>query len=139
MSRLGMLLLCTGLLVGCSDDDGSGPNAGVEGTYSIHTYNGQQLPVVVQEEAGQFTVTLLSSTLVFSSGGTVNISERYRLTQGTTSVEETFTATGTWNQTGNNVSVTVTEDGETATLTGVFNGSNQLTFTQEGDVIVYRK
>ena len=141
MRRLfGILLLALLPMTACSDDDGSGPNATIEGAYTMQTINGAGMPYVVAEGPG-FKYEFLSSILTIQQGGTFSEVLTTRVTDPDGVVTESETSTGTWVRVGNNVTLTYSAEEQVA---GVWNGSNQLTFTQSDPqigtfVFVFRK
>lgn len=135
---LGLLLIAVFTVAGCSDDDAAGPSASIEGTYTLRTINGSPLPFVLEEEAG-LKAEVLSSTLTLQPSGTFTQLARVRVTFGGSATTEEQASTGTYTQSGNNITLTETFEGEVSTFAGVWNGSNQLTFTDDGFILVYQK
>ena len=140
---IGLMLLALVFAVGCSDDDGSGPNATIEGTYTLRTVNGAAVPYVVVQAPG-LKVELVSVVWTLQQGGTFTEVATMRFTDETGVNTDVQTTTGTFVRTGNNVTLTETSDGEVSTLMAVWNGDNQLTLTQSDPeigtfVFVFRK
>ena len=139
---LGLLLLAVMPLAACSDDDGSGPEATIEGAYTLRTVNGQPLPYVLLQVAS-VKFEILSSAVTIAQGGTFTHSAAVRYTDETGATTDEQTITGTFVRSGNNI--TLTQSGEDpATLSGVWNGDNRLTMTETDTdfgtlVYVYQK
>jgi hypothetical protein len=132
MTRLVMAALVIGATA-CGDS--SGLDDDVDGTYTLRTVNGSQLPFIVEED-GTSRAEIVSSTLIIHDNNTWSETTTVRLTQGTSITTFTDTFTGTYTLNGNSVVLT---DSEGDSLTATFSGSDTLTSTEQGFTFVYRK
>lgn len=119
----------------CDSTTEPDPNAHV-GTYALVSVDGASLPAPFGVEDG-LTLTVLSGSLTLNADRTASFSIRFRATQGTFSVEETESGTGTYSRTGTSITVQF-DDGESETL-AYDEEDDELTLTSEGTVLVFRK
>lgn len=64
----------------------------------------------------------------------------YRITEAATVSMQVDTFTGNWTQSArNNIALTAQDDSGPITLTGVFDGTRTMTFTNQGVTFVYRR
>jgi hypothetical protein len=122
----------------CSDSP-TGSSSGIEGTYSLRTVNGQNVPVTVYQD-GTERLDITGGNVVLNSNGTFTGKFDFRIFFGGVSTNHTETGAGTWSRSGN--TVTFSSQGETTTAT--WNGSNELTAVETDEefgtlVLVYRK
>lgn len=122
----------------CSDDDGTGIEASVEGTYNLVTYGGKPLPAIFEQQGVR--LEYLSSVLVLRPDQTFDVTEKFKLMQGTDTTSEQFSVNGTWSRSGSTLTFSVTQNGQTETSRGEWNGIDTISFTDaEGVVGIYRK
>ena len=146
MRRLFGLLLITLFAATACCDDASGPDSTVEGSYTLRSIDGTAMPYLfgVDTETGA-EVHYFSSELTLFQSGTFREIDTFRFRLGTNSTFETDTISGVWTRSNNNVTLTLTtEDEGPLSLNGVWNGDDQLTFTEVDEevgtvVYVFRK
>lgn len=118
-------------LTACGDS--TGPNAHV-GVYTLQTINGQNPPVVVDQDATT-TVEVTSGVVTLNENGTFSDRIDFRVTEGTSVVNDFDIATGTYTLSGNTVTFNVAGGGSySMVLSGI-----TLTQTDIGFTLVYRK
>jgi hypothetical protein len=117
------------------DDDGSGPELDVTGTYQLQTINGATLPFVLLQTGTTYRLEVLSGEITLNSNGTFTEEATVREDDNGTITTETQTVTGTYTQLNNAVSL---RDTDGVTLTAAING-NTMTFIEDGVTLVYRR
>ena len=121
-------------LAGCSDS--TGPRAGLAGTYTLRTVNGQALPAVVSSFS-----TLTAGQVRLNGDGTFSASHTSRQTTpgGTTTVTQNIT--GTYTRSGNDLMLSFTDpdSGGSAFVDASWDGGRQLTVNDGFAAYVYRK
>jgi hypothetical protein len=141
ITRLAMAALVIGLGA-CGDSSGPDGGGNVAGTYTLRTVNGGQVPYTVFQFGTEYKLEILSAAMTVNSNGTWTETSQLRETEGTSVTTETQTVTGTWTQSGNQVTF-ADSDPETTNLVATFSGGNTLTAsgTESGITFtfVYRK
>ncbi len=142
------LVMAVALLTAC-DDDTTGPGS-IVGTYTLQTFNGMNLPVVVDSVGPgpqpppqpdiapsgvmSFIVELTAGSVRLNSGNTCSVSLTFRTTDDGTVTADTETETCTYSVTGTTIQLDF--PGE-APITGTISG-NTITFVDEdGDTFVF--
>jgi hypothetical protein len=131
MKRSAFLLTLVLALAAC---DSTGPDATVTGSYTLRTANGSNLPFVVQQILND-RVEITSGGLDLDGDHTFTATFGVRTVQSGTTSNTTETESGTWAQTGNQLSFTF-PDGSVDT--GV-SSDDQITIVSNGVSFVYRK
>ena len=131
-------VLAAGLLVvaGCSDSSGPSGEGDINGTYTLRTVNGQNLPFPVLVVGTTYRLEVTSGSLTISGNGSYSSQISLRETEGANVVTETQGTTGTWTRTNNAISFRDNEDG--TTLSGSIS-QNTITFVEDGASLVFRK
>lgn len=130
------LFACASLaLLGCGGDS-TGPAASVEGTWNLLSVNGDAVPSVVDAIPSQgYTLEIVADQYVLHGDKTYNEFFTTRTTQGTQVTTTDDTDEGTWNQQGNQVSITPTSGG---TLVAIVNGAgNRIATNIQGFVLIF--
>jgi hypothetical protein len=126
------------LLLACSDS--TAPNALV-GTYALATVDGLAIPVSFEEEWGSIQIN--SGSIVISSSNTFTFSVNLEMIVLGEADTFTETCTGSVTRSGNAVTLTVPvsnpHDCEPGPVTATWNGSDTLTISEDGQVLVFRK
>jgi hypothetical protein len=118
--------LALALLVGCSGDNSNSPKT-IEGTYTLSSIAGDNLPALIYSETN-YTLEITAGAVNLNADGTFSDTYTIRENDAGTVNTTTIPCTGSWNQTGDHVSLieTVTADcGDTGS--GTWDGSNSLT------------
>ncbi len=128
-------LLAIVLAFAAACGDSSGPDAGHRGEYTLRSFDGDPLPATLFEDAQDY-IRIDSGSLSLDADGSFTIVSTlsYRIEGDAGS--ETGALVGTYTRSGSTIVLTDT-DGEVFTAT--YDGANQLTITDEGSVLVYRK
>ncbi len=129
-----LLLACAAVaLLGCGGDS-TGPAASAEGSWLLLTVNGSPLPVTVFQTT-TYRLEVISDQYILESDGHYTENFTTRETDGTTVTTTDDSDFGTWSQSGNQVSVTASDN---TTLTGTINGSgDRITINSQGFLLVY--
>jgi hypothetical protein len=136
MRRFALLLTAVVPLtfaVACGDD--GGPDGSITGSYTLQTANGNPVPWrIIQSGSDYVELRSGSATLSGSqSSGTYTNSVTIRYFIDGFQEDETTTGNGTWVRSGNSITFTDAEDGETTT--GTISG-RQITVTSEEEGFV---
>jgi hypothetical protein len=136
MRRYLMVAIAALALAAC-DDDSTGADVSVEGTYQLQSIAGLTIPaVLINEPTIQYKFEWLASELLIRSNGSFREIDQIRETdQGVVSTQ-VDTTNGTWTITSSNA-ISLTAEGQT--LTGTWDGNQQLSFTSEGVPFVFRR
>lgn len=111
-------------------------DADVVGTWNLQSINGDDLPVIIEENADE-RVEMTADDLIIEADGRLSGSTTYRIVPtGGAPFNETFHQTGTWRRDGDALQLTINEDGLTTTATAAI-GDDRLTFAGDGIVLVY--
>ena len=136
MRRLSSILLLLAAAA-CGGDKSTAPKR-LEGTYTLRTINGGNLPTIVYDDpaSGQ-RAEVTAGSMTMTSGGTFSAPWSFRLTDNGTVTTYSETCEGTFTRTGNHVVMEETDNGSFCggQYDGDWDGNN--TFT-EGPV-VYRR
>ena len=127
------LLLALGT-AGCSSDDSTGPDISVDGTWTLQTVNGSNLPYVVAQ-AGNDKVEVTADVLTVASGAFTELTT-IRVTSGGAVTTQSIPDAGTYSINGTAVTFTFQSDGSTGT--GTLNENSLIVVTQ-GLSLLYRK
>jgi hypothetical protein len=122
--------------VACSDDDSTGPDdISVEGTWTLQSVNGSNLPYVLAQ-AGADKVEVTADVLTVGSGGAFTELTTVRVTSGGTVTTQSLPDAGTYTVNGTAVTFVFQSDGSSGT--GTLNG-DRLTVATGGLSLVYEK
>jgi hypothetical protein len=119
-----------GLLVACSSDKATGPNASITGNYTLSTVNGSTLPAVLVQDATEKD-ELTGGNVVLNADKTWSGNLALRGTLLATGQVATLNAPANGTYTNNNGAITLTETGATSQLVGTVGGG---TLTVSGDL-----
>jgi hypothetical protein len=129
-----LLMAVVPALAAC-DDDGSGPDLNVEGTYQLQTVNNQPLPFVLDQEGTVFLEELVSAAITLNANGTFNDIATVRTTENGVVTTESQPDGGVYTQNNNVVSLHYQGGG---TINTTVNG-NTMTIVGPGLTFVFRK
>jgi hypothetical protein len=118
------------LLAGCSDNSTS-PKT-IDGTYTLTSIAGGGLPAIIDSET-DYTLEITAGSVTLNTNGTFTDTYTLRENDAGTVTTTTIPCTGSWLQTGNDLSLveTVTDDcGDTGS--GTWDGSNSVTIDWAG-------
>jgi hypothetical protein len=139
-STLAVLLVLAGC--GGSADAPTAPR-GVAGSYALATYKGSPLPVVVlSEPANNLQIEILSGTFDLNGNGKYVSVTGLRTTDKGVVTTSSFSCSGTYLASGNNVVFAESESGQYCggNFGAAWNGSNELAFVfPNGDAAVFRR
>ena len=140
MRHLLVLLLLAGGAAACENDPASFEE-NIAGTYTLQTVGGQPLPAVFFDDpATQTRHELTASELLIGLNLNFREIDTFRITEGTNITTQVDTFTGTWSFSSNNaLTLTAQDDDGLVTLSGIWDGTHQLTFTSQGVTFVYRR
>lgn len=127
LATLGLALT----LAACGD--ATGPTS-IVGLYSLQTVNGETLPVTVFQDATE-RFEILGGRVSLNGDGTFSDATDFRYTSGQTVLTDTETATGTYVETGNNITFNVSDGGSYSMAVS----GRTLTQVLEGITLVYRR
>jgi hypothetical protein len=133
LRRILQSLLVSSLLVACSD--ATGPVRGVEGTWRLHTVDGQALPFILPEEAVD-KLELMSEVITMVAPGSLTIVTTFRVTDGSDVFLDSDPDGGTYVVNGSTVTITWASDGSTSTATV---SGDTMTFQDIDHTWVYRR
>jgi len=126
--------LAIATLAACGSDTSTNPNNdAVEGSYSLHTVNGQPLPYTVQGNG--ITIVLTSDVLTISEDGAWNETITYRQTVDGQTTNEADADAGSWTRVAN----TITFE---SSAVGVFAGTyakGTVTFDDPNFLAVFKR
>lgn len=127
------LALVLALATACGDT--SGPDTGHTGTYTLRSVDGDPLPATLYEDGTDY-VRVVGGSLTLDADGTFSTQStiNYRM-QGETGTE-TGTLFGTYTRSGSSIVMT---DSDGDVFTATYDGNDQLTMSEDGVVVVYRK
>ena len=133
----GMLALAGAVaLGGCGDDDGTGPDNNIEGTYTLETIEGEELPVTVIDFEGYSLVVLSGSVrLMDDNEFTASLTFRETFEGETDTYSETDS--GTWSRSGNSITFKY-EDAELEDDVATYS-DGRLTLEAEGLTLIFEK
>ncbi|HJU72752.1 MAG TPA: hypothetical protein VJ717_03330 [Gemmatimonadaceae bacterium] len=137
-ARQSMLALTLALLAGCGDDDSTGPDEGIAGVYTLLTINGQQLPVVVQQQ-GSDRAEITQGSVTINENGTFTDVTQVRFTISGQVSNDTETASGTWTRTGSTLQFSPTSPSGSTPYTMTWDGDDRLTQVFQGFTLVYER
>jgi hypothetical protein len=145
LRRYALAWLLLPLLAACGqdDDDGTGPDNSIDGTYALVEVNGSAPPVVVyteQTDDGQVDVAVVGGEIVLNDGK-YEMKLTLRLVQA--AFEQTFRDTGTFTVSGSTITFDTNDPEVTETVAGTVNG-NEIRFVASdpdfGEIsVVFRK
>ena len=121
--------------VACSSDDSTGPDTSVEGTWTLQSVNGSDLPYVVAQ-AGSDKVEVTADVLTVASGGAFTEITSIRVTSGGNVTTQSIPDAGSYTVNGTAVTFTFQSDGSSGT--GTLSG-NTLTVATQGVSLLYKK
>jgi hypothetical protein len=126
--------LALAAVAACGSDTSTNPNNdAVEGSYSLHTVNGQPLPYTVQGNG--VTIVLTSDVLTVSEDGSWKETITYRQTSDGVTTNEADADAGSWTRVAN----TITFE---SSAVGVFEGTyakGTVTFDDPGFLAVFKR
>lgn len=131
MTRLARLFLLAAVGVAACKDS-TAPS--IVGSYFLRTINGQSPPrVVAQTQYGTIEITGGAVTLNADHSFTHPVD--FRITNGSSVTTDRITALGAWQQAGDNVTFTATDN----TVYGMAISGRTLTQVNQGLTLVYRR
>ena len=120
---------------GCSDSTGIFGNNGVNGTFTLQTFNGSNLPAFFDRNTFQER-DLVAETFTLYADGTYADDYRMRTITATGNTDQDFEDTGTFGV--NNTALSFRDAQTGNTFSGSITG-NTLTVTQFGDTYVFSR
>lgn len=129
------LLLPIVLAFAAACGDTSGPDTGHTGLYTLHSVDGDPVPATLFAE-GEDYIRVVSGTLTLEADGTFRAVSTLDYRFEGVAATETGSSTGTWSRSGTTVTFTGSEGD---VITAEYDGSGQLTLSEEGSTLVYRK
>ena len=120
----------------CSDDNGTGPDNNIEGTYTLTTIEGEDLPVTVFAFEG-YTLEVLSGQVRLMDDNEFTASLTFRETTDGDPDTYTESDTGTWSRSGNTVTFTYSDPELEDDVATFSNG--RLTLESEGITLVFEE
>jgi hypothetical protein len=138
-STLAVLLV----LAGCGGADTFTAPKGVAGSYALATYKGSPLPVVAfSDAANNLQIEIVSGTFDLNGNGKYTSVTGLRTTDKGVVTTSSFSCSGTYLASGNNVVFTEPPSGQYCggNFGAAWNGSNELAFVfPNGDAAVFRR
>lgn len=131
-------LLSLTLVLACGGDS-SGPggsSASVNGTYTLKTVNGAAMPVTLATAPG-YSLRITSASFTVNANNTFSNTATFQETQGSATVSETETCSGTYTKNGNSLTFTESSAANSdcgGTYNGTWDGSNTLTVALDATV-----
>jgi hypothetical protein len=128
------------LLVAACSDSPTSPSAAIEGTYSLRTVNGQNVPVTVAQ-MGADRADITGGSLTLNNNGTFTGQLEFRFVFSGIRANQSESLSGTWTADGN--TLTLSSEGEVTVAT--WNpDARQITITETFEdfgtaVLVFRK
>lgn len=114
--RLRAFVLITAVtLTACSDT--SGPDS-INGTYSLRSVNGSQLPFALVDLGVTYSVEITGGEIVLKGNNEFSVSTTSRERGGSVMTTETTEAVGTWAKSGTEILFTVDGSGFFGTMEG---------------------
>jgi hypothetical protein len=117
------------------DDDSSGPDLDVEGTYQLELVNNQPLPFVLDQQGTTFLAELTSAAITLNANGSFTDVATIRTTDNGVVTTESQPDGGIYTQNNSVVSLHYQGGG---IINATVNG-NTLTITGPGATFVFRK
>jgi hypothetical protein len=133
-SALALLLLAT--LPACDSNDDNDLDA-FAGTYTLATVGGTPVPATFSED--DVSVTFVTGFIRLTNGGSVNISLTVAETDGTLTVEQEETISGTYTVDGSTITMRLEDDGAIDTETGRISGDTITVTDEDGLTYVFRR
>ena len=121
--------------LGCGSESVTEPSANLQGTWNLTTVNGAVLPFTLPGSGPTLTVEIVGDQIVAYGDNTWIGTTTYRRTEGGGITTVTQVPSGTWNQTG--VNVTLYYAGG-ATARATISG-DVITFSATGVIAVYER
>lgn len=140
MHRAAAAVLTAIALSACSEGLNDVDNQRMAGTYTLRTLAGDSLPITIDSSATR-RVQFAASELLIGLNGNYREIDTFRLTQGGTTTTQIDTFTGIWTagSTFGTLTFTAADGGGTVSISGVWNGREQITLNSDGILWVYRK
>ena len=138
MFRRFLLSIAAAASLACGDS-GTSPSETVAGTYALVTINGKPLPYTFADTVGTVisTVTYLQPfSIGIKSDNTARFISTVRFTSAGTTQTISDTTSATYTLFNNLLSFRTSDGG---TLSGGWNGSDQITISEPPDLLVFRK
>ena len=124
------------------DDDPSGPNGSIAGTYTLRTVNGSPPPVTLLEFQ-DFKVEVTAASIVMNANNTFSATSTFRETDAGVVTTSTSVCSGTYSLSGSTVTFTEPDsDNEDCggSYTGTWSNGNTLTVSFDAGLqAVFRK
>jgi len=134
-TQLRRLALTTLVLAGaCGGGDFVAPIVATTDTYTLHSFNGGDLPAVLSVDASA-QVVLLDDSFEFHDGGTYLERGHLRTTRDGVTTVQTLESPGTYSREG----VRVTLVSTSGTISGSFTGDSTLTIVAGSNTLVFRR
>ena len=138
-ARQSMLASALAVFAACGSDDSTGPEeTNIEGAYTLTTINGQQLPVVVEQQ-GSDRAEVTQGTVTLNADRTFSDVIQLRFTISGQVTSETDAANGTWTRTGSTVQFNPTAPAGSTPYSMTWDGDDRLTQTFQGFTLVYER
>jgi hypothetical protein len=140
MRRLLMLFLAVITIAACDSDPSSFEEA-IAGTYTLQTIDGDPMPLTIRNDTAVGHVQFISSEVLMGLNGVYREIDTFRTTKGTSIVTQVDTFTAVWSpgQQSNTLTLTTQTASGPFSFTGVWNGTNTLTFMVSGVPWVFRR
>ena len=138
-SRRLALGLSAVVALACGGDSGTGPDS-ITGSYALQSVNGHVLPYVlldtVEDGIAEKVEVVSPSSLLLSGGSDFRMIITVRVAFAGFADVQADTIAGKYTLAGS--AITLTPPGQTP-LAGTWNMSDQITFTGDGDVLVFKR
>lgn len=140
MRRLLMLFLA-GITIAACDSDPSSFEEAIAGTYQLQTIDGDPMPLTIRNDTTVGHVQFMASEVLMGLNGVYREIDTFRTTKGASVVTQVDTFTAVWSpgQQANTLTLTTQTSNGPFSFTGVWNGTNTLTFLVDGLLWVFRR
>ena len=139
-AALALLTLAAGACGG--DDDSTGPNGSIAGTYTLQTVNGSPPPITVFE-LGDDKIEVTGASVVINENGTFSATSTVRETDAGQVTTSSSVCSGTYTRSGSTVTFTEPDSNNEdcgGSYTGTWSNGNTLTIAfGPGLQAVFRK
>jgi hypothetical protein len=89
-------MIVAATIAGCGDSTGPGGETNITGTYSLRTINGQTLPFPLVVVGTTYRLEVTAGSVTINANGTYTGSSTLREIQGTSTITQTESSSGTW-------------------------------------------
>jgi hypothetical protein len=125
MKNWGLLLVAGAVACGGGSTE---PTANVSGTFTLQTINGSAPPVSIYSDPNE-SLTIKGGSLTLTSDRTYSLIEQEHVVIEDQIVDDVYSETGTFTQTGNNLELTAVNTGGPAFNHHMTWSGNQITWT----------